>query len=97
MCYLLKLHSTDWVFIIGSTAQNMKAHSRSPHQPVAVESGVHAPEEEPARPQILQSELKDEICQEHHRPHHHKLQEGVRTVERCAKFQTNSFQKPLPW
>lgn len=49
-----------------------------PYQPVAVESGVHTPEEEPAWPQVLQPEFKDEICQQHQRPHHHKLHKGVR-------------------
>lgn len=53
------------------------------HQPVAVESGIYTPKEEPARPQVLQSEFKDEICQQHQRPHHNKLQEGVRTASRC--------------
>lgn len=50
------------------------------HQPVAVERGVNAPKEEPAGPQVLQSELQDEICQQHQHPHHHKLHEGVRTA-----------------
>lgn len=49
---------------------------------MAVESGVHAPKEEPAWPQILQSEFENEICQQHQRPHHHKLQDGVRTAQR---------------
>lgn len=49
---------------------------------MAVESGVHTPKEEPAWPQVLQSEFKDEICQQHQRPHHHKLEDGVRTAGR---------------
>lgn len=61
-----------------------------PYQPVAVESGVHAPEEEPARPQVLQSELQDEICQQHQRPHHHELHEGVRAEKTRA---ANSHHK----
>lgn len=48
---------------------------------MAVESGVYTPKKEPARPQILQPELKDEIRQQHQRPHHHKLQDGVRAAE----------------
>lgn len=63
----------------------MKSHRRGSHQPVAVESGVYTPKEEPARPQVLQSEFKDEICQQHQRPHHHKLQEGVRTANTQMK------------
>lgn len=66
--------------MIWATALNMKSHSRGSHQPVAVESGVHTPKEEPAWPQILQSEFKDEICQQYQRPHHHKLQDGVRAA-----------------
>lgn len=58
------------------------AQNRVSHRPVAVESGVNTPKEEPAWPQILQSEFQDEICQQHQRPHHHKLQDGVRAVRR---------------
>ena len=47
------------------------------HQPVAVEGGVHAPEKHPARPKVFQSELQCKVGQQHQRPHHHALQEGV--------------------
>lgn len=67
--------------MIWGTAHKMKSHSGCSHQPVAVESGVHTPKEEPAWPQVLQSEFKDEICQQHQCPYHHTLQEGVRTGE----------------
>jgi len=63
-------------------AHYIESLSRGSHQPVAVESGVYTAKEEPAWPQVLQSEFKQEICQQHQRPHHHKLQEGVRTANR---------------
>lgn len=62
-----------------------------PHQPVAVERGVDAAKEEPARPQILQSEFQDEVGQQHQRPHHHKLQDGVR-----AEGETKGSARRLP-
>lgn len=49
---------------------------------MAVESSVYTPKEEPAWPQILQSEFEDEIRQQHQRPHHHELQDGVRTARK---------------
>lgn len=43
------------------------------YQAVTVKSGVDASKEEPAGPQILQSEFKDEVGQQHQCPHHHEL------------------------
>lgn len=59
--------------------------SESPHQAVAVKGGVDAAKEEPAGPQILQSELQDEVGQQHQRPHHHELEDGVRAARRRQK------------
>lgn len=65
------------------------------HQAVAVEGGVDAAKEEPAGPQILQSELQDEVGQQHQRPHHHELQDGVR-AERRQKDERGSRGRLLP-
>lgn len=59
---------------------------------MAVERGVNAAEEEPARPQVLQSEFKDKICEQNQRPHHHKLQDGVGTEKK-----NKNKQKSIQW
>ena len=46
---------------------------------MAVEGTVDTPQKQPARPQILKSELQNKVCQEDQEPHHHKLQKCVRT------------------
>lgn len=66
----------------------------SPHQAVAVEGGVDAAKEEPAGPQVLQSELQDEVGQQHQRPHHHKLQDGVRAARRQRDERDVCCQRP---
>lgn len=56
--------------------------------------GVNAPEEEPARPQVLQSEFEDEIGQQHRRPHHHELQDGVGAAGRGSPIKTKNKKHP---
>jgi len=70
----------DHIAISISILLRFRSLSPGSHQAVAVEGGVHAAEEHPARPQVLQPELQDEVRQQHHGPHHHAFQKGVRTV-----------------
>lgn len=60
---------------------------------MAVERGVDGAEEEPARPQVFQSELENEVSQKHHDPHGHELQERVRTRTKEANYKTQN--KPM--
>lgn len=52
-----------------------QCEGRHTYQAVTVERGVNGAEEQPARPQVLQSELKNKVSQKHHDPHRHELQE----------------------
>lgn len=63
------------------------------YQAVAVERGVNGAEEEPARPQVFQPELQNKVCQKHHDPHGHELQERVCARTREGKDKTQN--KPI--
>lgn len=54
-----------------------------------MKGGVDAAEEEPAGPQILQPEFKDEISQQHQRPHRHELQDSVGAAGRGRTVKKN--------
>lgn len=55
-------------------SNNCKSQSRATHQSLVSEGVVHTPHEEPKRPEVLKSELKHKVCQQHQSPHNQELQ-----------------------
>lgn len=52
----------------------INACSSCTHQALVSKGVVHAPDEEPERPEVLKPELKYKICQQHQCPDHQELQ-----------------------